>query len=256
MMNAILLANNLPDLLTSFFFVFLRVGSAIIAIPLFGETFLSIRIKLCVALSFTFIVFPLTLDMSISESDSSHVLEFMISEVFIGLLIGLSLRLQIAALQIAAAIASQAVSLSQLLGGAVVDPQAPMGLFLYFGALAILAESKIHVHFALMFFNTYEVLEPGHWESAFSYGVMKATINSTFNLGFHLAISFIAASLIYNLALGVINRAMPQLMVAFVGAPAITLAALILFAVSASILLFQWYGNFMSSMMLSLPTPI
>ena len=42
--------------------------------------------------------------------------------------------------------------------------------------------------------------------------------------------------------LGVINRAMPQLMVAFVGAPAITAAGLLLLALAAPILLDIWAG--------------
>jgi flagellar biosynthetic protein FliR len=45
------------------------------------------------------------------------------------------------------------------------------------------------------------------------------------------------ASLIYNVTLGVINRAMPQLMVAFVGAPALTAGGLGLLLVTAPILL-------------------
>ena len=45
---------------------------------------------------------------------------------------------------------------------------------------------------------------------------------ASFALALSLAAPFVIASLLYNVALGVINKAMPQLMVAFVGAPAIT----------------------------------
>ncbi|MFA5539020.1 MAG: flagellar biosynthetic protein FliR, partial [Gemmobacter sp.] len=41
-------------------------------------------------------------------------------------------------------------------------------------------------------------------------------------------------------ALGVINRAMPQLMVAFIGAPALTAGGLILLAVLAPVMLTIW----------------
>jgi flagellar biosynthetic protein FliR len=50
----------------------------------------------------------------------------------------------------------------------------------------------------------------------------------------------VIASLLYNLALGAINRAMPQLMVSFVGAPALTLGGLALLALAAPILLSFW----------------
>jgi len=62
----------------------------------------------------------------------------------------------------------------------------------------------------------------------------------SFALGFTLAAPFVIASMLYNVTLGVINRAMPQLMVAFVGAPAITAGGLVLLFLSAPILLSVW----------------
>jgi flagellar biosynthesis protein FliR len=50
----------------------------------------------------------------------------------------------------------------------------------------------------------------------------------------------IAALVIANLALGAINRAMPQLMVAFVGAPATVWGALALLAITAPAILAVW----------------
>lgn len=57
-------------------------------------------------------------------------------------------------------------------------------------------------------------------------------------------------SILYNLALGVINKAMPQLMVAFVGAPLITLGGLFLLFLVAPLMLSVWLSaldQFMSS---------
>lgn len=48
------------------------------------------------------------------------------------------------------------------------------------------------------------------------------------------------AALLYNLALGAINRAMPQLIVSFVGAPALTLGGLALLALCTPFLLAAW----------------
>ncbi len=46
--------------------------------------------------------------------------------------------------------------------------------------------------------------------------------------------------MLYNLTLGIINRAMPQLMVVFVGAPAITAAGLVLLMLLAPVMLGLW----------------
>ena len=47
-------------------------------------------------------------------------------------------------------------------------------------------------------------------------------------------------SMIYNIALGAINRAMPQLLVSFVGAPAITFGGMALLFLAGPIMLSKW----------------
>jgi flagellar biosynthetic protein FliR len=59
-----------------------------------------------------------------------------------------------------------------------------------------------------------------------------------------LSAPFVLVSLIYNVAMGIINKAMPQLMVAFVGAPAITAGGMILLFVSLPFLLPIWMARF------------
>jgi flagellar biosynthetic protein FliR len=55
-----------------------------------------------------------------------------------------------------------------------------------------------------------------------------------------IAMPFVIASLLYNVALGVINRAMPQLMVSLVGAPALSLGGLVLLALVSPLALSIW----------------
>jgi len=65
-------------------------------------------------------------------------------------------------------------------------------------------------------------------------------VGRVFSLAFSLAAPFLIASVLYNLALGVINKAMPQLMVAFVGAPAITLGGLVILLLTTPFILPAW----------------
>ena len=69
-------------------------------------------------------------------------------------------------------------------------------------------------------------------------------VSRAFSLAFSLAAPFIIASMIYNLALGVINRAMQQLMVSMIGAPALTVGALALLAIATPVLLAVWLQAF------------
>ena len=70
-----------------------------------------------------------------------------------------------------------------------------------------------------------------------------AHISAAFRIGFTLAIPFVLASLGYNIALGAINRAMPSLMVAFIGAPAITLGGLLMLAFAGPAILAFWASH-------------
>ena len=71
-----------------------------------------------------------------------------------------------------------------------------------------------------------------------AWGVKQ--VAQAFSLSFTLAAPFVILSVLYNFALGAINRAMPQLMVAFVGAPLITAGGLALLLIASQHMLTVW----------------
>lgn len=234
-----------PDLMAQFFLVFLRIGSAMFVLPVFGEAMIPMRVRLAVAFAFSLVIFPAILPGLETERIATARYPFLgLAEVITGLMIGLLLRLQVMAIQIAATIAAQSTSLAQLLGAAVVDPQPAIGMILYLAALALAVELGLHVQFAMMFIVSYTLIEPGIMVGGGLAGAIKDAVSFSFRFGFVLAAPFVAVSLLYNLALGVINRAMPQLMVAFVGAPAITFAAVLLLALTSPLILSVWLEHF------------
>lgn len=221
-------------------FVFLRVGALVSVLPAFGERSVPARVKLIVALSFTLIISP-AVQPFLSAPALSVVSTYAVTETIIGLAIGLSIRLFVLGLQTAGAIAAQSTSLSQLLGGAAADPLPAMGYVLVIGGLALAMMTGLHLRVIEAVVFSYDVFPPGQFPTASvlsEWGVSR--VAEAFTLAFTLSSPFLVASLIYNVALGVINKAMPQLMVAFVGAPAITLGGMILLFLTAPILLSVW----------------
>lgn len=222
--------------------VFLRIGAVMMVLPAFGEQTMPIRVKLAIALAFTAIVaaaLPVHLHHAASSIDS--FLLHLLTEPIVGLALGLGFRLFVIALQTAGVIAAQALSLSQILGGAGVDPMPALGQVLVVGGLALAVMSGLHVQAARAMIMTYEVMPPGQFPQAgdlSAWGIGQIT--KSFSLAFSLAAPFLVISLLYNLTLGVINRAMPQLMVAFVGAPVITLGGLLLLMLLAPLMLSVW----------------
>ena len=224
------------------FVVFLRVGAAMAVLPAVGERSIPQRIRLVLTLCFTIIVTPAVYVVVFPVAQTGTVIGvFIATEIVAGLAIGLSLRLLILALQTAGAMAAQATSLSQIFGGAAVDPQPAIGHLMVVSGLALAVTAGFHVRAAELLILSYDLLPPGRFPLAGAladWGVLR--IARSFGLAFTLAAPFVIASLIYNIALGVINRAMPQLMVAFVGAPAITAGGLVLMLVAMPILLSVW----------------
>lgn len=223
------------------FAVFLRVGAAMALLPAFGERSVPERVRLALALAFTVIVAPaVSGEVSAVIGDGSSKF-FLISETIAGLAIGAVVRIFVLILQMAGSIAAQSTSLAQIFGGANADPQPAMGHVFFISGLALAMMLGLHVRLAELLIYSYDVLAPGQMpggELLTSWGV--ARIARAFALAFTLAAPFVVASLIYNVALGVINRAMPQLMVAFVGAPAITAGGLLLLVITTPLLLPIW----------------
>ncbi|MEM8801287.1 MAG: flagellar biosynthetic protein FliR [Pseudomonadota bacterium] len=227
-----------PAIFEGFFLVFLRIGATMFVLPVFGEMMVPLRVKLAGVLAFSLVVYPVV--GPVGADIETPILLAGLGEIITGLAIGLILRVHIMAIQVAATMAAQATSLSQLLGGASVDPQPAIGMVLYMASLALAVELGLHVQFARMFIMSYGTVSAGDLIGSDLAKVITAIVANSFEFAFVLAAPFVVVALVYNLTLGVINRAMPQLMVAFVGAPAITYGALVLLALTAPLILSLW----------------
>ena len=230
------------DMLWAALLVFLRVGAAMALLPAFGEQSVPQRLRLVLSLAFTAIVAPAAGPLPNPETG---VLLPLAIEVVVGLALGISVRLFIMALQIAAAIAAQATSLSQLFGGVGPEPQPAIANLLVMAGLALAVSSGLHVHVAQLLILSYQMLPAGAVPGASDMAQWGlGQIAHAFALGFALAAPFTIASLLYNIALGVINRALPALMVSFVGAPALALGGIAVMAIVAPLLLVVWQQSF------------
>jgi len=222
------------------FAVFLRVSAMVSLMPAFGEQTVPTRVKLGIALAFTFVVTPAITAPALPPR-FENILWLSLTEILAGLLLGIGIRLFILALQTAGSIAAQSTSLAQILGGAMAEPVPAMGHILVMGGLALAVMTGYHVKVAEMMILSYEMLPMGRLPTGADvseWGVDQ--IRRAFSLAFTLSAPFVILSVLYNVALGVINKAMPQLMVAFVGAPVITAGGLVLLCLSAPFLLATW----------------
>lgn len=235
------------DGLWHLFGVFLRVGAMMALLPAFGERTVPARVRLGLALGFSLIVAPAAPALPMPHTPAA-AMATLGPEVLAGLLMGIGLRLFVLALQTAGTMAAQATSLSQIFGGSAgADPMPAIAHLLTVAGLALAVMADLHVKVAALLIGSYGALPPGVWPAGAmvaDWGV--AQVGHAFALAFTLAAPFVVASVIYNVALGVVNRAMPHLMVTFVGAPALTWGALLLMLLALPSMLEVW-GEALSS---------
>lgn len=224
-------------------FVFMRVAAAVVMLPAFGEMVVPARVKLGLALAFTVVLVPLVPE-PLTPQSPIELLALAGSEIANGLFWGLLLRCFIFALETAGAIAAQSMSLSQLFGGVSADPLPAFGKLWVMGGLAFATIMGLHTQFAAYLLASYDIVPVGRLaaaEDVLTLGLEQ--IGRCFALAFSLAAPMMVASLLYNLTLGFINRAMPQLMVSFVGAPAITAGGLLLLLLTTPMVLGLWFDH-------------
>lgn len=219
---------------------FLRVSAAMVFLPGLGEHGIPARLRLGLSILLTLAITPAISD----RLQSLSIAPSFLPEIVIGLIIGLALRFFIFALSTAGSIIANSTSLSQLFaqGG---DPQPAISQFLVMAGIALALQADLLPRLISYLLMSYDMFPPGRLPVAGELAEWALRhADMAFALGFGIALPFAIGSLLYNLALGVINRAMPQLMVTFIGAPALSLGGLALLALVTPVLLSVWWRAF------------
>jgi flagellar biosynthetic protein FliR len=202
--------------------VFLRVGAALFLVPGLGERAVPMRLRLGAALALAVILAPLIAPaVGQAPATPAALAGALAAEATAGLVIGLAFRLLVLALQTAGAIAAQSVSVAQMFGSGVApEPEPTIATLLAMGGIVLALAAGLHVHLVAALAGLYRVLPFGEMPGAGALAEWSvARVSEVFALGLSLALPFVAVGFAYNLALGALSRAIPQLLVALVGAP-------------------------------------
>ena len=234
------LAASLEAYLASFMLAIARLSPLVFLMPGLGDNFLPARVKLLTLLALSASLLSAGVLPSASFDPLPAFLSAMLVEIWIGLKMGILLRAMIWILMITGNVIANMIGLSQLMGVATnSESQTVLANLLALSGTAILLTMDFHV---LVFVEVVKTYSDPVSQLNFSLEVheLVASLSRAFNFAIILAWPFVAASLIYNLCLGFINRAMPQLMVAFVGAPFMIGAGFVLLVTSISGVLLVW----------------
>ncbi len=226
------------------FYVLLRVGPIVGFMPAIGERVVPVRVKLVLALCFVVASLPVVGVAALQVAQASGFMATVVLETTVGLFVGLSLRFLVIILQTAGSMAAQATSLAQLFAGAAAEPMPAIGHFLVISGLAFAMIMGLPLKVLELIVTSYHAFPMAN---GLNIGLLAEwggkLVAKCFALAFTLAAPFLVMSLLYNLTLGVINRAMPQLMVAFVGAPVITAGGLVFLFLFSTLIISIWWHS-------------
>ena len=225
----------LPVLAAAFMLTFARVGAMVMLLPGLGETNIPVRIKLSIALLLTLIILPLhRADYHIDMNSMASLLVLMVYEILIGIVLGATARVTLAALQVAGAVIAQQLGLGFV---TTIDPtQGQQGVlignFLTLLGVTMLFATDSHYLVIAALNDSYSIFSPGEVVPSGDVAELATrAFTAAFKIGMQLAAPFLVFGLVFNIGLGVLARLMPQMQVYFVGVPLSILAGFLIFGV-------------------------
>lgn len=220
--------------------IFARVGSIIMVLPGLGETYVSPRIRLTLALLMTMVLWPLVSGSlpALPESLASMV-GWVIREILTGIAIGLIIRFFMTSMSTAGEVISMQTTLgfAQSANPLMGQPSSTLGSFLSLFAVTMIFATNTHHWFIAGLLGSYEAISPLRPVIAGDFATVAVkSLGASFLLGVQLAAPVIVFALIFNLASGLVARVMPSFQVYFAAAPLSVLLGLSIFALSLGVM--------------------
>jgi flagellar biosynthetic protein FliR len=224
----------LPALGAAFMLVFARIGAMVMLLPGFGEGFIPVRVKLAIALLLTLIILPLhRAAYHVDMQSVAPLAVLLVHEIIIGVVLGATARVTLAALHVAGSIIAQQLGLGFVTS---VDPTqgqqcALMGNFLTLLGIALLFATDTHYLVVAALNDSYKIFSPGELMLSGDVAALATrAFSGAFKIGLQLSAPFLVFGLVFNIGLGVLARLMPQMQVYFVGVPLSILIGFMIFA--------------------------
>ncbi|WP_044409006.1 flagellar biosynthetic protein FliR [Thiomicrospira microaerophila] len=228
------------QLIGLYFWPFVRIGTMLSIIPLFGMKGVPVRSRLILTLVITLAVAPLLPLPPPVDPFTWQGLLYMMQQVLIGLAMGVIFLVVFQAFVLAGHMIAMAMGLAF---ASMVDPatgvNAPV-VSQYFTIMATLLFLALDGHIMVIYavVESFYLLPVGsHFLTAESMQLVAQFGSTMFSAGVLIALPAITALLLINISFGVITRAAPALNIFAVGFPITLMAGLVMLIFTTPMLL-------------------
>lgn len=224
-----------------FLLVLVRVGAALTMLPGFGEMAVPMRARLAAALAVAMALSAVAPGLPAEVPSAPSVLMRQVfAEFAAGAVIGIGARILFASLQAAGQLIAQTTGLSSIfaLPGAGVEAGSVAGGYLLMAGLVLIFVSDLHHAMLWALLNSYSLMPAATVPSMAALAkVTVDTVGIMFKLAAQFAAPFLVLGFVYNVGLGLVNRAMPHFAVFFISMPVSILGGLTLLAFTVTAIL-------------------
>ena len=219
--------------------IFSRIGAVLLMLPGIGESYVSPRIRLSLALVVSLALWPVIAGaLPALPASVGGMAGWIIREVIVGLMIGALLRSFLTALATAGEIVALQTTLAfaQTANPMQVQPGSTISAFLMLLGTTMIFATNTHHLFVAGLVGSYELIRPAGPLMTGDFATLAIrTIGDAFMLGVQLSAPLLVFALIFNLASGLVGRVMPAFQVYFAAAPLSILLGLSVFALSLGV---------------------
>jgi len=219
-----------------------RLTGIMLFAPFFGSVAIPARVKAVLVMALTALLYPMTA-AKIPQMSLSQWPMMVFSELLIGVALGVTTNIVFDGVQMAGQVLSVQMGYSLV---NILDPQTQVEstvVATFHQTIAMLIFLRLNVHLWILraLARSFDYLPPasGHFGAAFTSAVLEAGA-SVFSIGIQIAAPVLSATLLADIALGLLGKASPQLPLMLLG-PAVKSVLGILILISA---LKYWPGIF------------
>jgi flagellar biosynthesis protein FliR len=211
-----------------------RIGGAFTFMPFLGSEAIPVRLKAVLVLLCTALLYPQT-PMALSATSPSALTQLVLSELMLGLVMGLCLQFAFEAVQLAGQIGGFQLSFSLV---NVLDPQTNVDTpvlanFQQLVALFLFLQMNVHHWILRAIQKSFERVPPG--SVSFSIEQLRAIFHAAGAMwvaGLQLAAPLMLATVVIDVTVGFVSKAAPQIPVLFLSIPMKTLLGFAVLALS------------------------
>lgn len=238
-----MLSNLLISETFAFLLVFCRLGSALMLMPGFGESYVAVRVRLLLAVMISLLVAPIAPGLPAPPATAAALAGIVIAEILVGLFLGGITRMLIATIHMAGTIIAFQSSLASALVNDVTQVQgqaSALGNFLSVVGVLLIFSMNLHHMMLQTLADSYTLFPAGVFPIVGDFADHAArTMNGAFVTAMQMAAPHIVMGLVFYLGTGILSRLVPNVQVFFVVIPPhLLLSFFVLMICFSSIMLF------------------